>query len=239
MKYISTENKDRVKVVTMNYERENRFNPDMIAEIMDMMDAAEKEKETGALVFTGGDPKFFSNGLDLGWIMSHIADQPAIIGYLQLVNTMFKRFCLYPKPVVAALNGHTFAAAVFLTGYMDFRFMREDRGWVCLPEVDINIPLLPAMIAICQAVMPPQGFRQLYYTGGKFTGPEAMKLGFVDRVYSEADLLPKSIEFAAELAKKKTATYAEMKKRIRADIVKIIDEVDPKYFMETLMFSMK
>jgi enoyl-CoA hydratase/carnithine racemase len=79
----------------------------------------------------------------------------------------------------------------------------------------------------------------LYYTGGKFTGPEAMKLGFVDRVYSEADLLPKSIEFAAELAKKKTATYAEMKKRIRADIVRIIDEVDPKYFMETLMFSMK
>ena len=120
MKYITTENSGGVRVVTMNYERENRFNPDMIAELMETLDAAEKDKETGALVFTGGDPKFFSNGLDLGWLMAHAADTEAIVGYLKLVNSMFKRVCLYPKPVVAALNGHTFAAAVFLSEALAF-----------------------------------------------------------------------------------------------------------------------
>ena len=78
---------------------------------------------------------------------------------------------------MAALNGHTFAAGLFMAAHMDFRFMREDRGWVCMPEIDINIPLLPGMIAICQAVMTPKGFRRLYYTGARFTGPEAMDLG--------------------------------------------------------------
>jgi len=135
---------------------------------------------------------------------------------------------------VAALNGHTFAAGLFMAAYMDFRFMREDRGWICLPEVDINIPLLPAMIAICRATMTEQGFRKVYYTGARLTGPEAAQIGFVDRLCSEERLLPESIEFAAGLAKKKTSTYAEMKRRIRADIARILDEVDPGYFEATL-----
>ncbi|MFC1890038.1 enoyl-CoA hydratase/isomerase family protein [Thermodesulfobacteriota bacterium] len=228
---------ERVGIMTLNYKGENRFHPDLIEEMMQTLDEVEHNGEIGALVITGGDPKFFSNGLDLEWIMAHITEPESIADYLRLVNAMFKRWTLFPKPTVAALNGHTFAAGLFMAAHMDFRLMREDRGWVCLPEVDINIPLLPGMIAICQAVMPPQGFRQLYYTGKRFTGPEAVGLGFVDAVYPLDDLLPESVSFAAELAKKRTRTYAEMKRRIRADVAHLLDEVDPKYFMETLTFS--
>jgi enoyl-CoA hydratase len=230
---------DRVMVVTMNYEKENRFHPDFISEVMETIDAAEKDKDVGALVITGGDPKFFSNGLDLNWLMAHAAEPAAILAYLGSVNAVYKRFCLYPKPVVGALNGHTFAGAVFLAGYFDFRFMREDRGWICLPEVDINIPLLPGMIAVTQANTTAAGFRELYYTGRRFTGPEAVQIGYVDKVFPEAELLPKSIEFAAMLAKKKVSTYAEMKRRIRAHIARILDEEDPKVFAETLAHSMR
>jgi Delta3-Delta2-enoyl-CoA isomerase len=240
MKYMSLEvrEKERVGVLVMNYNRENRFNPEMIAEMMETLDAVEKDAAIGALVVTGGDPKFFCNGLDLEWIMMNVGKPASVVDYLQKTNDMFKKVTLFPKPVVAALNGHTFAGGMFLAAHMDFRFMREDRGWVCLPEVEINIPLLPGMIAICQAVMPPEGFRKLYYTGKRFTGPEAMALGYVDAVYSADDLLPKSIEFAADLAKKKTATYAEMKRRIRAEVARILDEVDPGCFAKTLDFSM-
>ncbi len=238
MKYVSTEMHDRVMVITMNYEKENRFHPDFMDELMEILDAAENDKAVGALVITGGDPKFFSNGLDLNWIMAHATDPQAIVAYLEKVNAMYRRFCLYPKPVVGALNGHTFAGAIFLAGYFDFRFMREDRGWICLPEVDINIPLLPGMIAITQASMTAAGFRDMYYTGRRLTGPEALQIGFADKLFSEAELLPKSIEHAAMLAKKKGKTFAEMKRRTRAHIARILDEEDPKLFMPTLSYSM-
>ncbi len=240
MEYVTleTHKEARVGVMTMNYKKENRFNPDLMSEIMETLDEVEDRDEIGALVVTGGDPKFFSNGLDLEWIMAHITDLDSIVDYLRQVNAMFKRWTLFPKPTVAALNGHTFAAGLFMAAHMDFRFMRSDRGWVCLPEVDINIPLLPGMIAICQAVMAPQGFRQLYYTGKRFTGPEAVGLGFVEAVYPVEELVPKCVEFAAELAKKKKRTYAEMKRRIRADIARLLDEVDPEHFMDTLTYSM-
>ena len=238
MEYITLEQHNNVGIMTMNHNRENRFNPGFLQEMMHVLDQAEKDSRIGALVITGADPKFFSNGLDLDWLVAHVSDMEAIINYLTSVNAMFKRWTLYPKPTVAALNGHTFAAGLFMAAHMDFRFMREDRGWICLPEVDINIPLLPGMIAICQATMTAQGFRKLYYTGGRLTGPEAVEIGFVERVYPAEALVPACVEFAATLANKKTATYAEMKLRIRQGIAHILDTVDPEYFLKTLTFSM-
>jgi len=235
---IALRNEGRVAVMTLGHESENRFHPDFVAEMMAVLDELEADDSVGALVVTGGDPKFFCNGLDLQWLMAHAADPAAIVEYLTHVNAMFGRWTLYPKPTVAALNGHTFAGGLFMAAHMDFRFMREDRGWICLPEVDINIPLLPGTIAICQAVMPPQGFRRLYYTGGRFGGPEAVEMGFADGVYGADDLMPASIAFAEQLAAKSTRTYAEMKRRIRGDVARILADEDPGMFLQTLGFAL-
>jgi len=238
MPYIQFEKQDQVGVMTMNYQIENRFHPDFLKEMMQLLDEAEGDSDIGALVITGGDPKFFSNGLDLDYLLAHVGEQGAILDYLKAVNAMFRRWTLYPKPTIAALNGHTFAAGLFMAAHMDFRFMREDRGWICLPEVDINIPLLPGMIAICEATMSAQGFRRLYYTGTRLTGPEAKAIDFVEEVYPLDKLLSASIEFAAALTHKKRETYAEMKGRLRQEVVRILDEEDPNAFLDTLSFSM-
>jgi Delta3-Delta2-enoyl-CoA isomerase len=228
-----------VAVITLDYKQENHFHPDLVGQVLQHLDQIEQNSEIGALVVTGRDPKFFSNGLDLEWMMQNFGEPDRINEYLLAVNRMYKRFTIFPKPTVAALNGHCFAAGLFLAAHMDFRFMRQDRGWICLPEVDINIPLLPGMIAICQAVMTPQGFRKLYYTGQRLTAPQAMEIGFVDGVHTQEELLPKCIEFASMLAKKKMATYSEMKLRIRSHIAKILEEDDPKYFKSTLAIAAK
>lgn len=236
--HLDIDAESKVCVVSMNYERENRLSLELMDELMRALDQLEQDKTVAALVFTGGDAKFFSNGLHLDWLMQQVSNPAAVGDYLKKINTLYHRITLYPKPTVAALNGHTFAAGVFMAAHMDFRLMREDRGWVSLPEVDINIPLLPGMIAICQAVMPPQGFRQIYYTGKRFTAPEAQAIGFVDAIYPEQDLLPEAKKLAAMLGQKRSKTYAEMKRRIRQDIADLLLEEDPKHFAATLSFSM-
>ncbi len=227
-----------VAVLTMNNKGENRFSPELMAELLSALDALAQNDDARAVVLTGGDPKFFSNGLDLEWLGAHATDMKAIGGYLATMNALFHRWTLFPKPTVVALNGHTFAGGFFLAAHLDFRLMREDRGWCCMPEVQINIPLLPGMVAICQAVMPPQSFRQFYYTGQRFTGQQAKAMGFVDEVYPEDELLPQAIALAGKLGMAKTVTYAEMKRRIRQDVADIIEHEDPKYFLSTLGFAM-
>jgi enoyl-CoA hydratase/carnithine racemase len=85
--------------------------------------------------------------------------------------------------------------------------------------------------------MRPEGFRKLYYTGARLTGPEAVETGFVERVYPLEALLPACVEFASMLGKKKTATYAKMKHGIRQEIARILEDVDPDHFAETITFS--
>ena len=238
MEYLKLEvhAKERVGVLEMNYQRENRLNPDFIGEMHAVLDEVEQDARVKALVVTGADPKYFSNGLDLNWLMPRMGQTDVLVDYLRQVNELFHRWTLFPKPTVAALNGHTFAAGFFLAAHMDFRFMREDRGWICLPEVDINIPLLPGMIAICQAVLPPASFHRLYYTGGRFTGPEAVAMGFAEAALPADELVPHAVAFAAELGRKQTKTYAEMKRRLRGEVARILAEEDPKDFAATLQF---
>ena len=88
-KMIRLEKQDGVGIMTMGYERENRFNPDFLRAMLDGLDEAEKDAEIGAIVVTGGDPKFFSNGLDLDWLVAHGDNKDEMLGYLKLVNDVF------------------------------------------------------------------------------------------------------------------------------------------------------
>ncbi|NMB77035.1 MAG: enoyl-CoA hydratase/isomerase family protein [Myxococcales bacterium] len=234
---LSVQAQEHVGVLYFTCPPENRLHPDLVREVMQVLDEVETRDEVGALVFTSQDAKFFSTGLDLVWLMEHQGDAGKVREYLLAVNHLYQRCTLYPKPTVAALNGHTFAAGLFWAAHLDFRFMRQDRGWICLPEVDINIPLLPGMIAICQATMTPQGFRRLYYTGERLTGPQAMEIGFVEGVCSVDQLVPHCVQFAASLAKKRPRTYAEMKRRIREPIARLLEHEDPKLFESTLAIA--
>lgn len=228
-----------VAALVMDHGRDNRLHPELVAAMLGALDELAADADVRAVVLTSANDKFFSNGLDLAWMMKNAGQMADVVGYLTQVNALFKRVTLYPKPVVAALTGHTFAAGLFLAAHCDFRLMREDRGWVCMPEVDIDIPLLPGMIAICQETMSVEGFRRMYFQGARLTGPEAVAIGFVDAVHPQQALLPAAVELAAALGQKKTPTYAEMKRRIRADVGRLLDEDDAASIVPTLTHTFK
>src|SRR5215831_8452886 len=122
---------ETVYVLTMN-AGENRFNATSIAALNRALDEVENDKGASALVTTGTG-KFYSNGLDLDWIGSpDCTDRPAFIADVQ---RLLARVLGFPRPIVAAANGHVFAAGAMLLLAHDFSVMRSDRGYFCLPEV--------------------------------------------------------------------------------------------------------
>lgn len=96
---------------------------------------------------------FYCNGLDLDWLSAH-PDQHQ--DYVVSVQELFARVLSLPVITVAALQGHTFAAGAMFSLAQDFRVMRADRGFWCLPKADINIPFTPGMAALIQARLTPQ-----------------------------------------------------------------------------------
>ncbi len=224
MSIVDVAREGAVFVLTMN-AGENRFNRGFVDAVNAALDEVEGTSGPAALVTVGGTEKFYSNGLDLAWLGSDEGRDSAAT-FVHEVITLFARFLTFPVPSVAAMNGHAFAAGGMLALAHDFRVMRADRGFFCLPEVDINVPLAPGMTALIQEKLSARVVAETVLTGARLGGPQALERGIVDAAVAGPDVLPKAIERAAALADKDRGTYGALKRGLYARILPILEGHD-------------
>jgi len=82
------------------------------------------------------------------------------------------------------------------------------------------------MLAVCEHGIGKAALREMLWTGKRFTGPEAVSVGFARAAYPLPELLPKTLEFATLMAGRKQPAFAITKRRWAVDVVRIIDERD-------------
>jgi Delta3-Delta2-enoyl-CoA isomerase len=206
---------DNVFVLRMN-SGENRFNRDSLDAWSAALDKVEQSEGPAALVTTG-EGKFYSNGLDLDWMAN--AGTEVASENVHRVHDLLARVLTFPLVTVAAINGHAFAAGAMLVVAHDFKVMRSDRGFFCLPEVDIEIPFTPTMQTLIMARLPRMTAHEAMISGRRYGGQDAQARGIVDAAESEADVLPKAITLAKALAGKHRKTLSTIKRQMYADVL--------------------
>ena len=191
---------------------ENRFHPDWVASVSGLLDEVAAAEGPRALV-TAATGKFWSNGLDLDWLGAHPDDSAS---YLASVHALLARVLSLPVPSVAACQGHVFAAGAMLALAHDSRVMRVDRGFFCLPEVDISIPFTPGMAALIQARLSPPSAHEAMTTGRRYGGDQALVAGIVEQAVAEQDVRPIAVERARTLTGKAGPTLGAIKEQMYA-----------------------
>ena len=187
---------------------ENRFTQDWLDGVANALDQVEAVAGPAALVTTG-QGKFYTNGLDLDWLA---ARGEAAARFLADLTRLLGRLLTFPVPTVAAVNGHAFGAGAVLAVAHDFLVMREDRGYWCLPEADLGLPLTPALFAVVSAKLPARSAQAAILTGRRYGGAEAAAAGIAAQAVSEAEVVGRAVELAAGLAAKDRRTLAEHKR---------------------------
>ena len=203
-------------------DTENRFHPDWLAAVNALLDQVEQAEGPRALV-TAATGKFFSNGLDLDWLFAH-ADQAG--DYVAGVQELLARMLSLPMVTVAALQGHTFAAGAMFSLAHDFRVMRGDRGYWCLPEAEINLPFSPGMSALIQARLAPQTAHEAMVTARRYGGQDALAAGIVDRAADEATVRAAAVEIARTQTAKAGPTLGTIKTRLYAPVLESLRDKD-------------
>lgn len=130
---------DNVYTLTLIGPGEHRFTPTSIPEIMAALDEVEADPKAAALV-TMGEGKFFSNGLSLS------LENRGSMENMQLIDkfhALLKRMLTFPMPTIAAISGHAVAGGCMFALAHDYRFMRADKGFMFLSEIDIKLPFSP------------------------------------------------------------------------------------------------
>jgi enoyl-CoA hydratase/carnithine racemase len=203
---------------------ENRFNPASLAAIEAALDDFETTDGSGALVISG-DGKFFSNGLDIDWMAS--ASPGDAEEMLRQAQRLLARILVFPAATVAAVNGHAFAAGAMLALACDSRVMREDRGYFCLPEVDLGFVFTAGMTGLLQARLPAATAHQAMVTGRRYGGTEAVTAGIAEEAVPAGRVLAAAAERAAALAAKPRATVAAIKRGLYGDVVAALGNSEP------------
>ena len=192
---------------------ENRFNRSSVDRWHEVLDELEAIEGPLAVAIVG-EGKFFSNGLDLEGFAAEPEGARAVVDD---VHRLFGRLLLFPAYTVAALNGHTFAGGAMLACCVDLRVMRQDRGYWCLPEADLGLPLTEGMFAAVTARLPVAVAAEAMNTARRFTADEALAVGIVDLAVPEAQVLPAAVERAAAVAAKDRKVIAQHKRMLFGD----------------------
>lgn len=198
---------------------ENRFNSESLEAIGRALDEVESSSGPAALVTTG-EGKFYSNGLDLEAMAKDAARAERIVAGTQ---ALLGRMLTFPMATAAACNGHVFAAGAMLAMAHDFRVMREDRGWLCFPEIDIRIPFTPFMDALIRARIAQPTVHEAMIFGTRYTGQQAVHARIAHACVAEDQVVAEAIKRVEGLADKDRPTMLAIKRRMYESVLSALE----------------
>lgn len=215
---------EHVAIMSMN-SGENRFNFPFFEAINSVLDELEQNSDVKVLVTKSSDPKIWCNGIDLDWLLPAQKADPEIgKRFSAEMFGLMRRVLAYPMLTIAAITGHAFAGGAFLSFAHDFRFMRSDRGWMCLPEVDLGMTLGPVFSILSRRAMPQYIFEEMQYTGVRLTAEECVEHRIVKKA-SHIDNLMAEVTAYAKSLNKDRSLIERMKMETHKESIAIIDEV--------------
>jgi enoyl-CoA hydratase len=207
---------DGVAVIRMDDGKANALSIAMLAELRAALDQAEAD---GAAVVLTGREQRFSAGFDLkaqDW-QTMLADGAGLA----------ERLLSFPRPVVAACNGHALAMAALALLSCDVRVGAAGAFKIGLNEVAIGLALPWFAIEIARHRMPRPYFDRCIVTGVILDPAEAVPAGFLDRVVESEEVLDTAMEAARGLLAIDANAHAATKLRVReAAIAGVRDGVE-------------
>ncbi|EKG20814.1 Steadiness box [Macrophomina phaseolina MS6] len=187
-----------IYILTLSSPPENRIDSAFAQEIIRALRAIETAipaERPGAIITRGADAKFWSTGLDL----DEAERRPSANndGFYPLLATLLDLHV----PTIALLNGHTFGGACPLALAHDYRIMNAERGFWCMPPVDLGLHF-DGIGALLRTKLAPRTARKMLLEGHKWTGREACEDGIVDAVARPEDMVTEAVRLAEQLAPK-------------------------------------
>jgi enoyl-CoA hydratase/carnithine racemase len=193
--------------ITINRpERRNAMSWEVMRGLRTTISAAAQDREVRVVVLAGAGEDAFCAGADLGKMTG--ADDPEA-GMLSVheergvLADVFEALWRLGKPTVARVQGFALAGGFGLALACDL-VVASERARFGAPE--INVGLWPYMITVpLVRSMPPKQALELMLTGRMVDAAEGLRLGFVTKVVSHAELDGAVSDLAEALAAKSPA----------------------------------
>jgi enoyl-CoA hydratase len=206
---VLSERQGAILLLTLNRpDKSNSLHPDLVRQLGDALGAAARDDSLNVVVITGAGRSFCA-GLDLGLLISWTAEEK--LAYLETVTRVFRAVWELPQPVVAAVNGPCIAGGFDLAAFCDIRLAAEE---AIFGQAEINIGLTQIIHPLYKTIGLARA-KELALTGQNIPAAEAYRIGLVNHVYAQSELMPQAMQLAALLAAKPRQALIETKRLTR------------------------
>jgi len=215
----TTEIVDGVHVVHLG-DGANNVDEALLSGLEGALDAIDADDGALGLV-TVGDGKAYSQGYDLD-AFSALGD--GLQAFIHRSVALLARVLVAPVPTVAALNGHAFGYGAMLALAHDQRVQRADRGWFCLPEVDLGLQFHPLQLALIQAKLTPAAVTESILAGRRWDGAAAEAAGIADLTAPEDAVVASAVALATARSGKARGIVTALKHDLYAATLAALDD---------------
>lgn len=215
MNFVEVSKKEGIATLTFCRGKVNALTGEVVDQVRHALLKIEKDPGVWAVILTGKGP-FFSFGFDVPEFLLYSRDEFA--DYLKNFTGLLSYMFLYPKPIVAALNGHTMAGGCMLSLACDQRIMAAGRAKISLNEISFGSSVLAGSTEMLRACVGNAKAQEILFSGAMYSAQQAEEMGLVDHVAPEQDLIELSEKIAVELGEKPSAAFASIKSLLRKPI---------------------
>ncbi len=171
-----------------------------------------------AAILVGND-RVFSAGVDLPALIAGGASYRK--KFLPALVTSFKSIFNFPKPIVAAINGHAVAGGCILAAACDRRLIHS-KARIGIPELRVGVPLPSICIEIMRFVAAPEALQAMVNVGRTYRNDEAVRVGLADSVVNEQKLMARAYAEIESLLAIPESVFAVTKKQLRAPVNRMV-----------------
>ncbi|MFZ1683861.1 MAG: enoyl-CoA hydratase/isomerase family protein [Candidatus Zixiibacteriota bacterium] len=214
--FITTDKRREIVCLTLSRGKVNAINPELASELLAQLKALEADPSVKSVILSG-EGKFFSFGFDLPEMMDWPREKfgPFIYQFSDLLTYMF----LYPKPLIAAINGHATGGGCMLAIACDHRIMVGGKTKIALNEVNFGASVFAGSVEMLRFWTGSRDAWKVLSTGAMFVAEDAKAMGLVDSVVTDTDLMPVCQKLASELGANPLPAFRQMKYLLRKPIV--------------------
>jgi len=215
MEFVSVSTEESVATVKLTRGKVNPINETVIEEIRNCFESLVDDAGVKAVVITGNG-RFFSFGFDIPELITHPREW--LTGFLVKFADLYTYLFTYPKPLIAALNGHTIAGGCMIATACDYRIMVEGKAKIALNEITFGATLVAGALEMLKACVGHRNAETISFSGAMFTADEALKLGLVDMTTTEQGLFDAARKVALQFAASDSTAFRSIKMLLRKEI---------------------
>ena len=217
---INVEQRDRLSIFHMRHGKANALDTEFCQALIARLEE-HRCSATQALVLTGHG-QIFSAGVDLLRVLD--GGPRYLTRFLPALRTVFEALFCFPKPVIAAINGHAIAGGCVLACAADCRLMAAQSGRIGVPELLVGVPFPTIALEIMRSITAPQQFPAILYGGATFDPAQALERGLVDALVAPDTLIEQALAAAGSLTALPPAAFALTKQQIRVPFLRRVRE---------------